>query len=130
MEVVTSRPAWRSRCTAGPSTTARPGYSITSAFPVSSRHQSRRHWAYEFRQFDRSAGWYAGFTWDRPNLGRIYLLRYNNQIDPAGTAAVTWTPRKGLSIVGEMLAVDYNRSQLIQIGKPPRVTQLALRLSF
>src|SRR5262249_34951084 len=52
----------------------------------------------------------------------------------AGTAAVTWTPRKGVSVVGELLAIDYTRAQRILVGKSPHVTeiqaQLALRLSF
>jgi hypothetical protein len=36
----------------------------------------------EFRQFDHSIGWYAGLTWDRPDIGRISLLRYDNEADP------------------------------------------------
>ena len=183
-------------------------------------------WSDEFRQFDHSVGWYAGIAWDRPDIGRVALLRYDNEADPsahdggefgwrtkfwslsgstefgpvvilaqamvgstaiapvpsyisttefwayyvlagiergnwryairfdhfgttevapepsprgdehgiAGTTAVTWTPRKGLSVVGELLAIDYNRAQRILIGQPPHVTevqaQLALRLSF
>jgi hypothetical protein len=181
---------------------------------------------YEFRQLDHSIGWYAGATWERPDLGRLTLLRYDNEADPnahdstefawrtkfwslgasteigpvvilaqamqgsttiepfpgyvsnssfwayyllagiergewrfaarfdgfgtsesapgpppkanehgvALTAAVTWTPRKGISVVGELLAVDYSRSQRVLIGKPSHViepqAQLALRLTF
>jgi hypothetical protein len=36
----------------------------------------------EFRQFDHAIGWYAGITWDRDDLGRISLLRYDNEADP------------------------------------------------
>jgi len=180
----------------------------------------------EFRQFDHSVGWYAGATWDRAEVGRISLLRYDNEADPnahdatefawhtrfwslsasteigpvvilaqamqgattiepfagyvetthfwayyvlagiergdwryavrfdqfgtnedtpdtgpkndehgfALTTAVTWTPRKGISLIGELLALDYSASQRVLIGKPPHVVetqaQLALRLSF
>jgi hypothetical protein len=180
----------------------------------------------EFRQFDHAIGWYLGFTWDRPDIGRISFLRYDNEADAAahdatqfawrtrfwslsasteigpvvvlaqamhgattiepfadftsttnfwawyvlagvergdwrfavrfdqfatvevspatppkndehgiaGTTAVTWTPRKGISVVGELMAIDYTRAQRVLIGKPPHVTevqaQLALRLSF
>ncbi len=52
----------------------------------------------------------------------------------AGTAAVTWTPRKGLSIVAEVLTVDYNRPLRTTIGKPAHTTetqaQIALRVGF
>jgi hypothetical protein len=187
---------------------------------------STASWSYEFRQFDQSIGWYAGVSWERPDIGRIALLRYDNEADPAahdgsefgwrtkfwslsgstelgpvviltqamvgstaiapfagyasttefwayyvlagiehgqwrfavrfdqfgtteaspepqprgdehgiaGTAAVTWTPRKGSSVVGELLAIDYNRTQRELIGKPPHVAevqaQLALKVSF
>ena len=37
----------------------------------------------EFRQIDRSPGWYAGVAWERPEYGRIALLRYDNRADPA-----------------------------------------------
>jgi hypothetical protein len=183
-------------------------------------------YSYEFRQIDHSAGWYVGMTWERPDIGRMALLRYDNEADPnahdatefawrtkfwslgastevgpvvilaqamvgstaiepfagglmttdfwayyvlagiergdwrfavrfdqfgtnetapgpgpkgdehgiAGTAAVTWTPRKGISVVGEVLTADYTRPQRVLIGKSPHVTevqaQLALRLSF
>jgi hypothetical protein len=180
----------------------------------------------EFRQFDHSVGWYAGMTWERPDIGRLSLLRYDNNADPnghdhtdfawrtkfwslagstqlgpvvilsqamvgrttiepslghtaatefwayyvlagiergdwrfavrfdqfatsktntflgpngnehglAGTAAVTWMPRKGIRLVGEIMTIDYIRSQRALFAKAPHVTevqaQLALRLSF
>jgi hypothetical protein len=182
-------------------------------------------YSYEFRQLDHSVGWYAGATWERPDLGRLTLLRYDNDADPAAhdatefawhtkfwslagstqigpviilsqamlgsttiepfgfisttnfwawyalagieqgdwryavrfdqfatsqptpgnppktdehgvalTAAVTWTPRKGISVIGELLAIDYSAAQRVLIGKPPHVVetqaQLALRLAF
>jgi hypothetical protein len=183
-------------------------------------------WSYEFRQFDHAVGWYAGITWERPDFGRVSLLRYDNEADPsatdgfefgwrtkfwslsgsteigpvvilaqamvgstaiepspgfvastefwayyvlagiergdwrfairfdqfatsetapsppprgdehgvAATAAITWTPRKGIRLVGELLAIDYNRAQRALIGKPPHATevqaQLALLLTF
>ncbi len=183
-------------------------------------------YVYEFRQFDHSVGWYASATWERPEIGRISLLRYDNEADPnahdsyefnwhtrfwslsasteigpvvilaqgmlgattiepfagfvsttnfwsyyvlagyergdwrfamrfdqfgtsekspgpgpkndeqgvALTTAVTWTLRKGISLVGEVLAIDYNRAQQVLIGKPTHTietqAQIALRLSF
>ncbi len=183
-------------------------------------------YSYEFRQFDHSIGWYAGFTWERPDIGKVTFLRYDNEGDPnardsteigwrtkfwslsasteigpvvilsqamvgsttiepfagftsvtnfwsyyvlagiergdwryavrfdhfatdettpmpgpkadehgiAGTAAVTWTWRKGVSVTGEVMAIDYLRAQRVLTGKSPHVTelqaQLALRLSF
>jgi len=179
-----------------------------------------------FRQFDHSVGWYTGISWERPDIGRLALLRYDNAADPsaqdatqigwrtqfwnlgasteigpvtilaqflvgstvvapvggdigrtdfwgyyilagiergdwrfairfdqfatretaldsavkgdehgiAGTAAVTWTPRKNLNLIGEVIAIDYTREQRILIGKTPHVTEvqalLALRVSF
>jgi hypothetical protein len=41
----------------------------------------------EFRQFDHSAGWYLGATWERPDVGRISLLRYDNNADPNAHSA-------------------------------------------
>ncbi len=183
-------------------------------------------WSYEFRQLDHSVGWYAGISWERPDIGRIALLRYDNEADPAatdgtefgwrtkfwslsgstqigpvvilaqamigstainpfagyvsttqfwayyvlagierdkwrfavrfdqfatsetspsppprgdehgiaGTTAITWMPRKGISVVAELIAIDYNRAQRVLIGESPHATeiqaQLALRLSF
>jgi hypothetical protein len=180
----------------------------------------------EFRQFDHSVGWYLGATWEREDVGRVALLRYDNEADPnahdatefawhtrfwslsgssqigpvvilaqamqgattiepfagfvattnfwayyvlagvergdwrfalrfdqfatsedspgpapnntehgvALTTAVTWTPRKGISVVGELLATDYSAAQRTFIGKSPHVVetqaQVALRLSF
>jgi hypothetical protein len=40
-------------------------------------------YADEFRQLDHNPGWYAGLSWERPDLGRIALLRYDNEADPA-----------------------------------------------
>jgi hypothetical protein len=37
----------------------------------------------EFRQLDGTPGWYAAVTWDRPEFGRVQLLRYDNMADPA-----------------------------------------------
>jgi opacity protein-like surface antigen len=183
-------------------------------------------YGYEFRQFDHSVGWYVGFTWERPDLGRIVLLRYDNDADPnahdsaefgwrtkfwsvgastqfgpvvvlaqamvgtttiepfadftsrtnfwsyyalagiehedwrfairfdqfgisqtspgdgpkgdeqgvAGTIAATWSPRKWLSVITEVLTIDYNQPRRVLIGKPPHAVetqvQIALRLSF
>lgn len=183
-------------------------------------------WSYEFRQFDHSVGWYAGITWERPDIGRVALLHYDNEADPAAnngytfawrtkfwslngstqlgpvvilaqaimgstaieprpshvsttdfwayyvlagiergdwrfavrfdqfatsetthappphgneqgvaaTTAVTWTPYKGVRIVGELIGLDYNQAQRTLIGKSPHVTeiqaQLALLLTF
>jgi hypothetical protein len=183
-------------------------------------------YSYEFRQFDHAVGWYAGIAWERPEIGRVMLLRYDNDSDPnahdateygwrtkfwslsgstqlgpvivlaqamvgrttiepfagmtvatdfwawyvlggiergdwrfalrfdqfgtnqtmpgpgpkgdehgvAGTAAVTWSPRKWLSVMGEILAVDYTNAQRVLVGEAPHVTelqaQLAVRVSF
>ena len=185
-----------------------------------------QRYSHEFRQFDHAVGFYLGAAWERPDTGRLALLYYDNQANPAahdsyefnwrtkfwslgysteigpvvllaqammgstavapfpdfvsttdfwayyvlagiergnwrfalrfdqfgtkgnepgldlkadergiaGTAAVTWTPRKGLSLVGEVLAVDYTRPLRALIGKNPHATelqaQLALRISF
>ncbi|MEJ0020018.1 MAG: hypothetical protein WDN25_26420 [Acetobacteraceae bacterium] len=37
----------------------------------------------EFVQIDCSPGWYAGVAWERPDLGRLALLRYDNEANPA-----------------------------------------------
>ena len=41
-----------------------------------------------FRHFDHSAGWYGGVAWERADIGRIALLRYDNQADPAAHDAM------------------------------------------
>jgi hypothetical protein len=41
-----------------------------------------RPYSYEFRQLDHSPGWYAALSWDRPDIGRLQLLRYDNMADP------------------------------------------------
>ena len=185
-----------------------------------------RVYSYQFRQFDHSVGYYAGLAWERPDIGRVALLRYDNQGDPnahdstefgwrtmfwslalsteigpvtvlaqgmvgsttistainetsrtdfwsyyvlagiergpwrfavrfdqfairenvadagiggdergvAATAAVTWTPRKGISLTGEVVAIESTRSQRQLLGRSPRATeiqaQVALRLWF
>ncbi len=38
---------------------------------------------YQFRQLDHAVGWYAGVNWERPDLGRISFLRYDNGADPS-----------------------------------------------
>jgi len=40
-------------------------------------------YASEFRQFDNTPGWYGSFAWERPDLGRVALLRYDNMADPS-----------------------------------------------
>lgn len=40
-------------------------------------------YADEFRQITGTPGWYAGISWQRPDLGRVALLRYDNMADPA-----------------------------------------------
>ena len=185
-----------------------------------------RVYSYQFRQFDHSIGWYTGLAWDRADIGRIALLRYDNQGDPnahdatefgwrtmfwslgfsteigpvtvlaqgmlgsttistaidatsrtdfwsyyvlagiergpwrfavrfdqfatrettgtggiagdergiAGTAAVTWKLRPGMSLTGEVLVVDSTRAQRVILGKSPHATELqaqvALRVWF
>jgi hypothetical protein len=52
----------------------------------------------------------------------------------AGTAAITWMPRKGIGLIGEFLAIDYNRPLRVIFGQPAHATemqaQIALRISF
>lgn len=183
-------------------------------------------YSYQFRQFDNVVGWYAGASWERPDIGRISLLRYDNGADPsahdsyeygwrthfwslafstelgpvtllaqglagstvvapfagfvsttdfwayyilagvergdwrfaarfdhfgtgeiapsrppradehgiAGTAAVTWSPRKWMSVTAETIVLDSWRAQRTLTRKSPRATeiqaQLALRVRF
>jgi hypothetical protein len=180
----------------------------------------------QFRQISGSPGWYAGVAWERPDFGRVTLLRYDNMADPAahdasefawrtkfwslsgsteigdvvllaqamvgstviapapsfvsttdfwgayvlagyergdfryalrfdefgtsarqpgpgvstsehgfaGTAAVTWSARSWLKVVGEVLCADYRRAQRTLDGLPPHAietqAQIAVRLIF
>lgn len=180
----------------------------------------------EFRQISGSPGWYAGMAWQRPDFGRVAVLRYDNMADPSAhddgefawhtkfwslsgstelgrvvllaqgmvgstmiapapsyvsttdfwgaylltgyesgrwryalrfdefgtsaqhpgagvstsehgvalTAAVTWSARAWLKIVGEVLCADYWRAQRTLDDLPPHATetqaQLAVRLTF
>jgi hypothetical protein len=36
----------------------------------------------EFDELDGSPGWYAGATWQMPDIGKISVIRYDNQGDP------------------------------------------------
>ncbi len=36
----------------------------------------------EFLEIDDRAGWYAGISWEEVGIGRIELLRYDNEADP------------------------------------------------
>ena len=36
----------------------------------------------EFMDIDKKPGWYAGASWDENGVGRIEVLRYNNDADP------------------------------------------------
>jgi hypothetical protein len=40
-------------------------------------------YSYDFKQLDGTPGWYAGITWERPDFGRLSLLRYDNMADPS-----------------------------------------------
>ena len=42
-----------------------------------------RRFALEFDQINSSPGWYAGVSWERTDLGRLALLRYDNLANPA-----------------------------------------------
>jgi hypothetical protein len=37
----------------------------------------------EFRQLDHSPGWYVALNWERPDIGRLQLMRYDNMADPS-----------------------------------------------
>ena len=41
----------------------------------------------EFRQIDGNPGWYATASWERPDLGRLTALYYDNNADPAAPGA-------------------------------------------
>jgi hypothetical protein len=178
----------------------------------------------EFRQIDSSPGWYGGVAWERPEFGRIAVLRYDNEANPSAhdsefawhtqfwsasvssgigdvvllaqamagsteiapggsssktdfwaayvlagyerdkwryavrvdefgtsgpssngsvstsehgtalTTAVTWSPLKFLSVIGEVLAIDYTRPQRVLEGLPSHAiegqAQMAVRISF
>jgi hypothetical protein len=58
----------------------------------------------------------------------------NDEHGVAVTTAVTWTPREGARVIGEVLVIDYSQAQRALAGKAPHVVetqaQIALRLSF
>ena len=37
----------------------------------------------EYRQIDNTPGWYGAVTWENPDYGRLSVLRYDNEADPA-----------------------------------------------
>jgi hypothetical protein len=51
--------------------------------PAQSGRPSTAAYRNEFRQLDHSPGWYAALTWDRPDIGRLQLLHYDNMADPS-----------------------------------------------
>jgi len=49
----------------------------------------------EFDEIDGSMGWYAGLTWSMAGVGKISVLRYDNDADPAAHTArdTSWDTR-------------------------------------
>jgi hypothetical protein len=47
------------------------------------RRQSAPNYSNDFRQLDHTPGWYLALAWERPEIGRLQLLRYDNMADPA-----------------------------------------------
>jgi hypothetical protein len=52
-------------------------------FLGASGQPSRSGYSYNFRQLDHTPGWYAALAWERPDIGRLQLLRYDNMADPS-----------------------------------------------
>jgi hypothetical protein len=50
-----------------------------------------------FREIDDTPGWYAGLTWRQDGLGKIAVLYYDNEADPAAARGgqVAWRTRFG-----------------------------------
>ncbi len=46
------------------------------------RHIPEPYTTLEFIDIDSRPGWYAGASWDENGIGRIEVLRYNNEADP------------------------------------------------
>ena len=56
-----------------------------------SRHLPVPQRTYEILEIDKRAGWYAGASWEENGLGRVEILRYDNEADPAATRIqVAW----------------------------------------
>ena len=48
-------------------------------------------YTFEFLEIDERAGWYAGLSWEEVGLGRVEVLRYDNEADPrAERIQVAW----------------------------------------
>ena len=48
-------------------------------------------YTFGFLEIDDRAGWYAGLSWEEVGIGRIEILRYNNEADPtAERIQVAW----------------------------------------
>jgi hypothetical protein len=49
----------------------------------------------EFDEIDGKVGWYAGLGWQMPDIGKITVLRYDNEGDPAAATArdTAWATR-------------------------------------
>ena len=55
------------------------------------RRQPIPYRTWEFLEIDDRAGWYAGLSWDEAALGRLAILRYDNQADPeARRRQIAW----------------------------------------
>ena len=76
-----------------------------------------------FDEIDGSPGWYAGATFQMPEIGKISVIRYDNQADPyARTASDTswgtrfWSLGGRTDIAGVMLIAQAMRGQTVVAG--------------
>jgi hypothetical protein len=53
-----------------------------SNIPGAPGQPSSPSYSNDFRQLDHTPGWYIALAWDRPDIGRLQLLRYDNMADP------------------------------------------------
>ena len=47
-----------------------------------------------FDEIDHRAGWYGGLNWQMAGLGKLSVIRYENQGDPANMRRRTTPPGK------------------------------------
>lgn len=63
---------------------------LPDAFAIS-RNQTIPQRTLMFHEIDNKVGWYAGAAWEEKGIGKIQLLRYDNEANPAKTRTqVAW----------------------------------------
>jgi hypothetical protein len=108
---------------------------VPDAYAVQSREDVPYHTA-EFIEIDNRVGWYVGGAWDETGLGRIEVLRYDNQADPDATTSQTawqtefWSVGASTNIMGLTILAQWMDGMTFFIPSPGRDSRTEFESAF